>query len=1004
MENIEIKTNCKSKEDKKINLSRLLHDEIDNISMFLKNISNLTSFNEELSLFDTEKHLIASSLDKSTYQIDLTKDSTVKFNNDCYEIPNGLIFNLFFEKDLLGYIYFQNEKTEKEKILILFHLVKNLLDEIVRLKIEKKQLLNETLNSYREINLLYKFGGNISSQLDLNHVLKSVIIESKNIIKADTYAIYLVDLKDGSMQLKASFGNICNSTEPTHPDKVLAHLIVKTESSEIVNDIKQKQKMKHCSCNINSLMGIPLKIKDELFGVIIITSHSENQFHARDEKLVLSLATQAAIAIKNAYLEKTNWENKRQLALTKLINEEKEKAYKDLVGRSSHIININEKIPKDPIPYIINGEYGVGKNLLARKVHKESRRKDSPFITIDCAEFSSGAPPSRSIFSIKDIYDTKKSEKDFSYLELAQGGTLFLQNIDRLPKNLCEKLLEIISPKEESSELVQMENFDVRIVASSSTSLDKKVEKGEFDPKLYEIFNKYNITILPLRERKKDITILIEYFIKKFSVSLGKDIKGIDNKGYEKLLSYNYRIGNVKELKDVIERACILTESEIITSEYIFLDMPTYASKFSYNLLNIKPFYNLIKKGIFPRPLIIVSSIFVSLIFYFAFLSRTASGINLGTVLAWSVWWPLFTLSFFFVARLWCSICPINETGIKLRKIKFFNLKVPAFIQNNTHYFATSGFLMIIWAEEYFNMHLSGFRTGIILGIIVLLATITNILFPKNTWCRYICPLGYFAGTMSLTSILELRSNPDICANKCKTHDCFKGNDKIEGCPMLLHLQFIKSNLLCKLCMRCVRLCPNNSPQLNLRLPGWDISGNEHLGQNISLLVICLLSAPFAIIIYNSKSLLSNHLSFNQIYWISPFIIGLVIWMVNYIFYWKDKENNWEHFVDVLNFYIPLALAVNMALQLKFIPVFSKINISGTILKKAIQSNLFSLSLISLSQVALLIGGLIFSVFLMTVHFYTIKHKNKLFSFYYYFSHQIVMFIYCLLLSKSLIS
>ncbi len=994
MENLENNKNTSiNKEiEKTIRLKRLLLGNEKIIAMFLNNIANLILFSGEISIYDKDNSLITSLAANPSQKIILPQN---EIQADYIEIDSGFIFKILFQENLLGFIFIQKNENQKEKILLLSSLIKIFLEEIIKLKVERKQLIQETLNNYREINLLYKFSGTISSIVDFDFILKSVLLESKNIINAETYSVYILDKQTNKLEKKASLGSVCSSDSETHPDRVIARLVVRNGNPEIVNDIKQKHKVKNCDCNINSVLGVPLKAKDELYGVIVITSKKENYFKARDEKLIFSLAIQAAIAIDNFYLEKINWENKRQLALRRVKREDQENEYKEFITRTPQFERILNSVPDDPTPYLIYGERGVGKKLLARKIHRESQRRGKPFIQIDCTQLASNVLSSKLLFGTDNPYEHKASEMDFSYFDLAEGGTLFFQNIDRLPKDLGEKLFEYLAPCDENR--IKVLKHDVRIVAETSIPLEKKVEKGEFPPHLFEILKKHTKFIPPLRERKKDITKIAEHFIQEYSQTIGKEIKGIDDKGYEILLSYNFLLGNVKELKEIIERACILTESDIITSEYLFLGIQIPSTQFHYNLLNIKPLYNLIKKGIFPRYLIFVSSIAVFLIFYYAFISSTKNGINTGTFLAWSIWWPLFTLSFFFVARLWCSICPINETGMRLRKIKHFNLKVPAFIQNNTHYFTAIGFLLIIWAEEFFHMNLSGFRTGIILGIIVGLATITNILFTRNTWCRYICPLGWFAGTLSLTSIIELRSNPDICANKCKTHDCFKGNSTIEGCPMLLHLQFTNSNLLCKLCMRCVRLCPNNSPKLNLRLPGWDISGNEHLGQKTSLLIIILISAPFAILFHGSK-IVDTSLNFNLVYWILPIVIGLIIYTVNLIFYGTDRENKFQHYLDILNFYIPMALAANLALQLKFLPFLSKINITGTIYQASIQNNFFSFSLVNISQAFILLCGLFFSLFLMVVHFHAVKQKT--YKFLYYLSHQILMTVYCFLMLK----
>ena len=296
-------------------------------------------------------------------------------------------------------------------------------------------------------------------------------------------------------------GYLCPSSDIAHPDRIIARMVFKAGTPQIVNDIKEKQKIKECECGINSTIGIPLKTSEEVYGVLTLSSKKENHFKARDEKLLLSLAAQAAIAIENYYLEKINWENKRQLALKTVINEESEKEYKEFIS-SSKSTALRDKIPPDPLPYLIHGEYGVGKNLLARDVHRKSPRGNSPFIPVDCATLSSSHLSLKLMFGSNTSYKQKKSEVDFSYLELAEGGTLFLHNIDRLPKELGERLADIIIPK--SINDIELPK-NVRIVASTSVPLDKKVEKGEFDLSLFKALTQNILYIPPLRERKKDI-------------------------------------------------------------------------------------------------------------------------------------------------------------------------------------------------------------------------------------------------------------------------------------------------------------------------------------------------------------------------------------------------------------------------------------------------------------------------------------------------------------------
>jgi ferredoxin len=134
-----------------------------------------------------------------------------------------------------------------------------------------------------------------------------------------------------------------------------------------------------------------------------------------------------------------------------------------------------------------------------------------------------------------------------------------------------------------------------------------------------------------------------------------------------------------------------------------------------------------------------------------------------------------------------------------------------------------AGFFGIVWVEEVTGMRHSALATGLLLLFILGGALVVSVLFPRRTWCRHLCPLGGVAGLCSVSSIVELRPNLDICTAKCKGHSCYKGENGVPGCPMFNHVMFTDTNQHCVLCMNCVRSCPNDSPQLNLRVPAREL-------------------------------------------------------------------------------------------------------------------------------------------------------------------------------------
>lgn len=136
--------------------------------------------------------------------------------------------------------------------------------------------------------------------------------------------------------------------------------------------------------------------------------------------------------------------------------------------------------------------------------------------------------------------------------------------------------------------------------------------------------------------------------------------------------------------------------------------------------------------------------------------------------------------------------------------------------------------------------------TGFLLVSILAGAVVTSLLFPRRTWCRHLCPLGGFAGVCASSGLVELRPTVDVCAAKCDGHACYKGIEKVAGCPMFNHVMFLDSNCHCVLCMNCVRSCPNDSPQLNVRIPArelWTVpAGRQEIGIFTAMLAGLLIA------------------------------------------------------------------------------------------------------------------------------------------------------------------
>jgi DNA-binding NtrC family response regulator len=237
------------------------------------------------------------------------------------------------------------------------------------------------------------------------------------------------------------------------------------------------------------------------------------------------------------------------------------------LGNSNQIqelLTLLEQVIPTKTNVLILGESGTGKGLIAELIHYNSPRKDKPFISINCSAIPDTLLESELFGYKKGAFTGAVSDKK-GLITMADGGTLFLDEIGDMPMSLQAKLLKVI----ETGEIMPLGDtvkrlVDVRIIAATNADLEKKVKEGSFREDLYYRLSVIEIRIPPLRERREDIPVLVDYFIKSISEENKKDIKGIDDDAMTMLIGYDWP-GNVRELKNVIERAVVLAKGEYIT-------------------------------------------------------------------------------------------------------------------------------------------------------------------------------------------------------------------------------------------------------------------------------------------------------------------------------------------------------------------------------------------------------------------------------------------------------
>jgi PAS domain S-box-containing protein len=258
----------------------------------------------------------------------------------------------------------------------------------------------------------------------------------------------------------------------------------------------------------------------------------------------------------------------RDLTLIEALRKELSQKYslKDIIGKNHRIQEVFRILPDiahSGSTVLIQGASGTGKELFAKAIHNLSPRKEAPFITVNCGAIPETLLESELFGYVKGAFTDAKKDKAGKFA-LADGGTVFLDEVGDMPPSLQVKLLRVLQEKEfEPLGSTQPIRADVRIVAATKQDLSKLVPKGVFRDDLYYRLNVVRIDLPPLCERREDIPLLINAFIQKFNARLGKRVMGVSSQALKFLLEYEYP-GNVRELENMIEHAFVLCKDDLI--------------------------------------------------------------------------------------------------------------------------------------------------------------------------------------------------------------------------------------------------------------------------------------------------------------------------------------------------------------------------------------------------------------------------------------------------------
>ena len=289
--------------------------------------------------------------------------------------------------------------------------------------------------------------------------------------------------------------------------------------------------------------------------------------------------------------EKKILQNENKLLREQLHEKFKFEAIISQSGMMEDVLNLAGRVAKSKATVLIRGESGTGKELIAKAVHFASNRSEKPFVTVNVAALSESLLESELFGHEKGAYTGAVGSR-VGRFEEADGGTLFIDEVGEIPLNVQVKLLRAL----QFGEIQRLggnetKKVSVRIIAATHRNLEKMMENNEFREDLYYRLNVVAITVPPLRERKSDVPILVDHFIKKYSEINEKEVSSISHDALDQLMKYSFK-GNIRELENIIERSVILCRGNSITKNDLPIQIEYSSSKSILDPLNFDKNYD----------------------------------------------------------------------------------------------------------------------------------------------------------------------------------------------------------------------------------------------------------------------------------------------------------------------------------------------------------------------------------------------------------------------------
>lgn len=434
----------------------------------------------------------------------------------------------------------------------------------------------------------------LTSSLEIDELLRLILATVSRLMHADTSSVLLVDPATGDLVYRVPVGPAGEHLQELRlkAGEGVVGWVVKEKRPALVNDAQRDARVHALSGKLavappRSILAVPLMDRERVIGAIeVLNTTRPREFTQHDLDLLTGLAAHASVALRNARLITSIKEENRSL------QDELQERYRTVIGTSAPMqqaVTIARRAAGTAATVLLLGESGVGKEVFARSIHRWSQRVDKPFMAVNCVALSDHLLESELFGHEKGAFTGAHQQKK-GLFELANGGTVFLDEIGDMKPDLQAKLLRVL--QDHSFERVggsQTIRVDIRIIAATNHDLEEDVQAGRFRQDLFFRLNVITLTLPPLRERREDIPALARFFIDRHCRALGRLPMTLSKEALS-LLARHAWPGNVRELENVMERAVALAPEDEIGAADLLLGRTTFRQPRADDLLDL-PFH-----------------------------------------------------------------------------------------------------------------------------------------------------------------------------------------------------------------------------------------------------------------------------------------------------------------------------------------------------------------------------------------------------------------------------